>query len=152
MTNIIASGRRSNRLKLAEESGAKVIVDAAVEDVVPRVRQLTSGTLADSVFEVAGTPDTFNQSLEVVHCGGKVDVVGLYEQSVNWNPGVIAMHDVTLVGCGLKWDIPGAVELMKSGKVDTRPYVTHRFPLEKTKEAYDTQLENRDAIKVLVEP
>jgi (R,R)-butanediol dehydrogenase/meso-butanediol dehydrogenase/diacetyl reductase len=150
--NVIASGRRSNRLKLAQMSGAKVVVNAAVEDIVPKVIEMTSGALADIAFEAAGTPDTFRQSLEVVHRGGKVDVVGLYEQPVTWNPGVIAMQDVTLVGCGLKWDIPGAVKLMESGQVDTRRFITHEFALEEAREAFETQLKNRDAIKVLVKP
>lgn len=150
--NVIASGRRSNRLKLAEESGARIVMDAAKDDIALGIKEMTSGKMADIVFEVAGTPDSFKQSLEIVHRGGKVDVVGLYEQPVTWNPGIIAMQDVTLVGCGLNWDIPGAVNLMENGQVDTRPFITHKYPLEMIKEAYDTQLENREAVKVLIEP
>jgi 2-desacetyl-2-hydroxyethyl bacteriochlorophyllide A dehydrogenase len=152
VTDIIASGRRTNRLILARKSGARVVVDAAQADIVSSVKKETSNKGADIVFEVAGTPEAFKQSLEIVHRGGKVDIVGLYEKPVTWNPGFIAMNDLVLAGCGLKFDIPGAVELMQSGKVDTRPYITHRFPLDKIKEAYDTQLENREAIKVLLKP
>ncbi len=152
VTDIIASGRRTNRLKWAGASGARIVVDAVQEDIVTAVKKLTSNKGAKMVFEVAGTPEAFKQSLEIVHRGGKVNVVGLYEQTVTWNPGFIAMNDLTLVGCGLKFDIPGAIELLKSGKVDTRPYITHQFPLSNIKEAYDTQLENREAIKVLVKP
>jgi threonine dehydrogenase-like Zn-dependent dehydrogenase len=52
--NVIVSGRRSGRLKLAEESGAGVVVDAAREDIVARVRELTKARGADIVYECAG--------------------------------------------------------------------------------------------------
>jgi len=150
--NVIASGRRATRLKLAGDCGAAVVVDAEKADVVRVVRNFTGGTGADIVFECAGTPDTFRQSLEIVHRGGKINIVGLYEQPVNWSPSIIVSNDITLVGCGLKFDIPGAVSLLAERKVDTRPFITHEFPLERIKEAYDTQLQNKEAIKVVVKP
>ena len=42
------------------------------------------------------------------------------------------------------------IELMKSGKVHSKPLISHVFPLEKVKEAFDTQLKVADAVKVLV--
>jgi threonine dehydrogenase-like Zn-dependent dehydrogenase len=152
VTQIIASGRRDQRIKMARDLGASLALDAAVEDIVPAVQQATRGRGADIVFECAGSEATFRQALEVVHRGARIDLVGLYEQPVTWNPGFIVSKDLTLVGCGLKWDIPGAVNLMKSGIVDTRPMITHEFPLEKAKEAFETQLSNSAAIKVLLKP
>jgi L-iditol 2-dehydrogenase len=122
------------------------------KDVVPLVNELTNGKGADIVFECAGSPATYQQALDMVHRGGKIDVVGLYEQPVNWNPSSIVSKDITLVGCGLKWDIPGAVRLLGDGKVDTRTMITHEFPLEKIKEAFETQLKDPQAIKVLLKP
>lgn len=47
-----------------------------------------------------------------------------------------------------------AIELMRVGKVDLSPLVTHRFPLEDYRNALDTALnkKNRAAIKVVFEP
>ena len=67
-------------------------------------------------------------------------------------PASIIGNDITLYGCGLRWDLPGAVKLLSDGSVDTTPLITHEFPLEKTKEAFDTQLSSPEAIKVLVKP
>ena len=149
---VLVSGRRAKRLQLAKDSGANVVVDAAREDIVPIVSEATSGKRADVVFECAGSSDTFQQAIQIVHRGGKVDLVGLYQKPITWNPSYIVSNDITLIGCGLRWDLPGAVDLLQSGKVDTKPLITHEFPLEKTKEAFDTQLEAEDAIKVLVKP
>lgn len=149
---IIASGRRAKRLQLAKEGGADVVVDAAVEDALPVVSEASEGKGADIVFEVAGTTEAFHQSLKMVHRGGKIDIVGLYQEPITWNPSFIVSNDITMFGCGLRFDLPGAIELLERGKVDTRPLVTHQFPLDKVKEAFDTQAGVADAIKVLVNP
>jgi 2-desacetyl-2-hydroxyethyl bacteriochlorophyllide A dehydrogenase len=152
ITDIIVSGRRSMRLKLAKTAGADTIVDAAKDDIVPVVQEKTSGRGADIVFECAGTSDTFEQAFRMVHNGGKVALVGLYEQSITWNPSMIVSHDIDIIGCGLRFDLLGAMHLMTAGKVDTGPYITHQFPLEKIKEAFEIQLTADDAVKVLVKP
>ncbi len=152
VSRIIASGRRANRLRLARESGASLVLDAAKEDIVPAVKEATLGKGVDIVFECAGSPSTFQQALDIVHKGGKIDVVGLYEQPVTWNPGFIVSKDISIIGCGLRWDIPGAVDLLKKGNADTRSLITHEFPLEKIKEAFEVQLKDENAIKVLLKP
>ena len=150
--HIIASGRRAKRLEIARQSGAEVVVDAAKDDVVPVVKEVAGSRMADVVFEVAGSPELFDKSLQMVHRGGKINLVGLYMEPVTWNPSSIVGNDITIIGCGLRWDLPGAVKLQAEKKVDTKPMITHEFPLEKTKEAFDTQLTSQDAIKVIVKP
>ncbi len=152
VSKIIVSGHRQKRLEIAKQSGASVVVDASKEDIVPIVEKEAGSKKADVVFECAGATSTFQQALQMVHRGGKINLVGLYQEPISWNPAVLAGNDITLIGCGLRWDLPGAVDLLQSGKVDTRPMITHEFPLEKIKEAFDTQLESDDAIKVLVKP
>jgi L-iditol 2-dehydrogenase len=46
-----------------------------------------------------------------------------------------------------------ALDLIASGKVDVKKFITHKFPLEKVEEALRT-LEDRslDAIKVVIDP
>lgn len=146
---VIASGHRPRRLALARESGADIIVDGATEDVVPIVKERTGGVGADIVFEVAGTEPAFRQAVQMVRRGGKIDVVGLYGQPFNFSPSAIG-HDVSLINCGLRWDLPGAINLMEKGAVRTKPLISHVFPLEKVKEAFDTQLKVPDAVKVVV--
>ena len=152
ITGIIVSGRRSVRLKLAKTAGADTIINAASDNIVPVVQEKTSSKSADIVFECAGTAETFEQSFRMVHNGGKVALVGLYEQPVTWNPATIVSHDIDIIGCGLRFDLPGAIDLITSGQVDTEPYISHEFPLEGIREAFETQLTADDAVKVLVKP
>lgn len=146
---VVVSGHRPNRLALAKECGADIVVDGAKEDVVPLVMERTGGKGADSVFEVAGTEPAFRQSVQMVRKGGKIDIIGLYGQPFNFSPSAFG-HDVSLINCGLRWDLPGAVDLMKKGKVRVKSLISHEFPLSKTKEAFDTALSAPDAVKVVV--
>ncbi len=152
VTKIIASGHRIRRLKMARDNGAKLVLDAETDDICVAVNQFTQGQGADIVFECAGSPASFQQALNICHRGAKINLVGLYEQLVTWNPGSIVSRDITLIGCGLKWDLPGAVKLMEKGIVDTQPLITHEFSLENVKEAFETQLKDSVAIKVLLKP
>jgi threonine dehydrogenase-like Zn-dependent dehydrogenase len=81
--------------------------------------------------------------------GGKISIVGLYGQPFPVSPSGFG-HDVSLINCGLRWDLPAAVRLMKEGKVNAKPLISHQFPLEKVKEAFDTASSAPDAIKVVV--
>ncbi|MFC1900859.1 zinc-binding dehydrogenase [Chloroflexota bacterium] len=152
ITQILVSGRRKKRLELASELGAKVVVEASKNDITPIVKELNNGKGADIVFDCAGGQNTFQQALSMVHRGGKIDIVGFYQEPFNWNPSFIAQNDISLIGCGLRFDLPGALELLKNGAVDTKPMITHRYPLDKVKEAFDIQVKAEDAIKVIVHP
>jgi len=88
----------------------------------------------------------------MVHRGAKIEMVGLYDKPFMWNPSFLPGNDITLIGCGLRWDLPGAVKLMKEGKVNTKPLITHTFPLDRVKDAFDTQIKAPDAIKVVIKP
>lgn len=149
---IYASGHREKRISLAKQSGAVVAVDATKEDILPIVTEKSRGKGADIVFDVAGYESTFRQALQMTHRGGKIELVGLYSKSFDWNPSILVANDISLLGCGLKWDLPGAVGLMETGKVDIKPLVTHKYPLQQIKEAFDCQIGSIDAIKVLVIP
>jgi 2-desacetyl-2-hydroxyethyl bacteriochlorophyllide A dehydrogenase len=149
---IFVSGRRAKRLQLAEAAGAKIIIDASKDDPVAAFKQAFSKG-ADIVFECAGTAAAYEQAVQMVHRGGKIDMVGLYEKPLaNWNPGSLITGDLSLIGCGLQWMLQGAIDLFESGKADGKPLITHEFPLERIKEAFETQIHDQNAIKVLIKP
>ena len=149
--HIVASGRRPTRLDLARRAGAGLVVDAAKEDVTSALKAEYGSRGADVVFECAGTAGTFDQAVQMVHRGGKIDLVGLYEKPLaNWNPGTLVSNDLNLYGCGLRWKLQGAVDLLKNGSARAQPLVTHTFPLEEIKKAFETQIQDPGAVKVLV--
>jgi 2-desacetyl-2-hydroxyethyl bacteriochlorophyllide A dehydrogenase len=151
ISRVLVTGRRASRLQAAKACGADLVVDAAREDVVKAVSEATSDFGADIVVECAGSPDTFKQAIEMVRGGGKIMLVGVFEKPFAWEPREVIKKNVTLIGC-LGGNFPGAIDLLKSGKVNTRPFVTHRFSLDSADEAFRVQLKDPNAIKVMLLP
>ena len=104
------------------------------------------GVLADVTFM-----ECVGMKLVLVHGGGKVMLVGLYEQPISWDPSIVVNKSVTLIGC-LGGSFPRAIELLQSGSANAKLLISHQFPLDQAKEAFETQLGAQDTVKVLVKP
>ena len=151
VSKVLVSGRRAKRLEAAKQSGADLVIDAATKDPVREVREATSGVGADIVVECSGAPAAFHRAFDMVRGGGKIILVGVFEQKVDWDPNVALNKNVTIIGC-LGGHFPRSIEFLQSGKVKTRSLITHELPLSQTKEAFEIQLKAQDAIKVLLKP
>jgi 2-desacetyl-2-hydroxyethyl bacteriochlorophyllide A dehydrogenase len=151
VAKVLAAGRRASRLEAAKVCGADLVIDASRQDALGAIMEATGGMGVNSVVECAGSPDTFNQSIDMVQGGGSVLLVAIYEEPLTWDPRNVIAKNIRLIGC-LGGNFPGAIELIRSGKADTRPFVTHRFSLDEAGRAFRTQLKDRDAIKVMIVP
>jgi 2-desacetyl-2-hydroxyethyl bacteriochlorophyllide A dehydrogenase len=151
VSRILASGRRASRLAVAKACGADLVIDAAKEDALAAIMEATAGMGVNSVVECAGSPDTFNQSIEMVQGSGSILLVAIYETPLTWDPRQVIAKNIHLIGC-LGGNFPGAIELIRSGKAVTRPFVTHRYAMDEAGQAFRTQLTDPDAIKVMIIP
>lgn len=151
VAKIIATGHRTKRLEAAESSGADLIINATKEDPIPLVREATSQMLADIAIECAGSPETFKQAIEMVHSGGSIVLVGMFERPFNWNPTVVVDKSLTLIG-SIAGHFPGAIELLQAGKANAKLLITHELPLDRAKDAFEMQLNSQDAVKVMLKP
>jgi threonine dehydrogenase-like Zn-dependent dehydrogenase len=81
--------------------------------------------------------------------------VGIFEKNLELTPPLMSLmfqfRNITLRGCGgQRWDM--ALEMIQTGQIKTRDLITHQFPLDRVKEAFETQLNADEAIKVLLKP
>jgi len=148
---IVASGRRWSRLEAAKKCGADVVIDAAKDDIVPAAMDATAKMGVNTVIECAGKQETFEQAVAIARGGGKIMLVGIYEEPLTWEPGPVIAKNLSLLGC-LGGNFPASIELLRSGKVDAKPLITHRFSLDQAAEAFKAQLSDPDAIKVMFIP
>jgi L-iditol 2-dehydrogenase len=140
---------------MAAKLGADVAVNPRETDPVEAVRQATAEQMADVVFECSGAAAAFRQAGHMVRAFGRIMQVGMFEQDLQLSPELMSLmfqfRNVTLRGCGgQRWDM--ALELMQAGRVKTKDLITHRFPLDQAREAFDAQLNSDDAMKVLIKP
>ncbi|MBA7617510.1 putative zinc-type alcohol dehydrogenase-like protein YdjJ [subsurface metagenome] len=161
VSKVIVSEVSEKRLQVAKELGADILINAGKEDVVKRVMDDTSGRGADIVVEVAGKPVTFLQSIDMVRPDGKIMIAATYEESFEFNPSLarpgmpktsLLRKAIRMFGCYGGGNFQGSFELIKAGKVKDKQVVTHVFPLDRIKEAFETQMNAKESIKVMIEP
>ena len=151
---IIAIDLADSRLEKARELGADVTINSDREDAVPRVMELTSGLGADVAVEAVGVPETFELCTELVRPGGRVANVGVHGHPAQLHLEKLWIRDVTLT-TGLVDTVttPTLLQLIEQGRLDPRPFATHRFALGETMAAYDTfaAAAETNALKVVLE-
>ena len=133
-SQVIASDLNPTRLEIARAMGAHVTLDASQEDVVARIREVTAGEGVDLVCEMSGHPSGHAQAFAAARPGGRVNLLGTPSRTteVNFARDVI-FKGLTLYGVtGRKmystWN--AMQRFLRTGQLDPRPVVTHRFPLE----------------------
>ena len=134
----------AKRCQQALDFGADEAIDVTETDPVERVMELTEGRGADVVFEcVGGQPGvrSFAQAQQMVCDKGTLHLIGLYHgQPLPLDAS--RMQRRRLLG-GYYNDDPGAVmmartvELMQAGKIRVKPLISHRFPYQEAKAAFD---------------
>ena len=143
---------RGNRLDLAAKMGCDDVVDYEKEDPVAGVRRLTAGRGVDYVFDCTGNPACRRRPFGAVRRGGRIALLGL----TGGKPSEIDVDRLTLDEIDLMGirsspnAYPAMIALMRSGKVDLSPLVTHVYPLESVGEAL-AALESREAVRPIVE-
>ena len=148
----------AKRCRQALDFGADEAIDVTNTDPVERVMELTEGRGADIVFEcVGGQPGvrSFAQAQQMVCVGGTLHLIGLYHgQPLPLDAS--RMQRRRLLGGYFNED-PGevlltrTVELMQAGKIRVKPLISHRFPYQEAKAAFDLLYERlSEAMGVLL--
>lgn len=151
---VIVSEPSAKRLAMAKHLGADVVINPREADPVEVVKEVTSGKKADVVIECSGVPAAFYQGLNMLRRSGTMVQVAIYEQDLHLSPELmsqITTGNLTIRGSGgSMWD--KTFDLVSSGKIKTKDLVTHEFKLDDVKQAFETQINANESIKVVVKP
>ncbi len=106
----------------------------------------------DVVFECAGTNAAVETAVDILKPGGRILLAGIPDDDrISFRASVARRKGITLLHVRrMKHTYPRAIQLVENKLIDLRSLITHRFPLERTEEAFKTA-EKREGIKVIVE-
>lgn len=153
--NLIVVGR-GHRLNVARQMGADYAIDFEREDPVARIMEITGDAGADEVLECSGAAVTVGQCIHSARKGGRVSLLGFYEDPRISSPPItkVVLNQVMIRGSRANPNVSeDVIRLFEKGILKGDRIVTHRFPLEKYEEALQTFVQRKDgAIKVVVEP
>ena len=157
-TTIIGVEAIPERAAIARGMGADHVVDFSRTDPVEEIMRLTDGRGVDVAIEALGRQETFEAALRVLRPGGTLSSLGVYSGDLTiplaaFNAGLGDHTIVTTLCPGGKERMRRLMEVIASGRLDTRPLVTHRFKLDQIVEAYDLFANQREGVlKVAITP
>jgi len=157
-TTVIGVDGIAARLEVSRRFGADVTVNIHDGDPVGQIMAITDGRGVDVAIEALGTQATFEGALRVIRPGGTLSSLGVYSTDLRIPLGPFAAglgdHEIITTLCpGGKERMRRLVEVIRSGRVDLKPMVTHRFKLDQIEAAYDLFGHQRDGVlKVAITP
>lgn len=95
---------------------------------VATLAQADPGQPAQVVFDATGHPAAMAASLGLARFTGRVVFVGITAQPVALDDPLFHRRELTLLASrnAPSADFPGIIRLIESGRIDTRPWITHR--------------------------
>ncbi len=166
---LIVADVAENRLEMAKKLGATDVINVGKVNFVEKATELV-GTIplaffptqttpgVDLAYDAVGyikdnpNPPAIEQALNVVREWGRIVVVGAYEAPVTADLTGLFAKQINVQG-SYAYTLPDEVleglELIRARKVDRSVLITHTFPLDQAKEAFDTQDNAGKSVKVV---
>jgi len=137
---IIATDLHDSRLQLAHRLGADYVVNAAKEDQVQRVKEIT-GDGATVVFEATTNVTCLKLAIDMLKVEGRLVVFGTHPEAIDIRADVFKRKSCTVYytfPTPEEWKMytERGIELLRTGGIDVASLVSHRFGLEQINEAF----------------
>ena len=152
---VIAVDVVDKKLEVARKLGAQHAINASGKedkDLLKEIRTLTGGG-ADIAIEAIGNPKTIELALNAVKAGGCHCQVGYTHHNVPLNAGRLMFRELEIkgsLGCR-PVDFPKIIEMVRIGKIQVKPVVSHSFKLEEINKAFDL-LRKGEALRSIIIP
>lgn len=114
------------------------------------MRRLT-GDGVDVAIEALGTQETFESCLQCLRPGGVLSSLGVYSGKLAvpykaFGAGLADYQIVTTLCPGGKDRMRRLMALVRHGRLDLTPLITHRFSLDRIADAYELFASRRDGV------
>ena len=172
MKNIIAVDVSDKRLEMAKKMGATHVVNAVREDPYEKALEI-AGSLpftfmpdaasfpaVDIVYDAVGYimerpgVPVVQQAIRIVKEGGNVVIVGVFESPVTLELGDLVTKQVNIAGsfAYMPDKVAECIELIRMKKIDRKSLISHSFPVDQCKDAFEKQVNFDGSVKVLIKP
>jgi 2-desacetyl-2-hydroxyethyl bacteriochlorophyllide A dehydrogenase len=122
-------------------------------DAAQRLAEIGRGDLPTIVIDATGNAKSMAGTFELVAAGGRIVFVGLFPGDVTFNDPNFHRREITL--CASRNALPATfhriIDLVEQGRVDTRPWITHRFGLDETPSVFPQSIAgNATVLKAMI--
>jgi len=145
--SVFVTDKIEERLKPARQNGAVWTGNPDRSDVVHSILKKEPGGV-DVVFECCGQQEALDQALLMLKPGGRLMLIGIPETSrVSFDINHLRHKEITIVnvrrqnGC-----VQTAINLIDSGEISVKNWVTHRFPMHEAQKAFELVAGYKDGV------
>jgi L-iditol 2-dehydrogenase len=153
VSKVYVTDKIDERLSLSLKEGAVFTGNPMKENIVKKIMEAEPLGL-DAIFECCGQQEAFDQAVDVMKPGGRLMVVGIPEFE-RWSMSVetTRRREISLQFIRRQVDcVEQTLEMMESGSISIDNMVSHRYPFDRTKEAFDLVADYKDgAMKVMID-
>ncbi len=158
---VIAVDLIQERLDVAKEMGADLVINASEENVVEAVKEFTDGEMATSSIATLGVPAVIQSAIDVTGEGARIVLFGGCPTGtiMQFDPNEIHYKERLLVGTegigvGSNLHPERRVQALRhiaSGKIDLNKLITHVMPMDDIVEAYEI-MKRKEALSIVLNP
>ncbi len=152
--SVVAVDIVDKKLEVAKQLGAQNTINAKdMEDkaLLKHIRSITGGG-ADIAIEAIGNPRTIVLAANAVKPGGCHCQVGYTHHDVPINAARLMFREIEIkgsLGCR-PVDYPKIIEMVRIGKIQLEPVVTHKFKLEDINEAFEVMRKGESLRSIVI--
>ncbi len=142
----------ASRVKKAIEMGSFDTSNWARDEFTDCVISLTNNLGVDAVFEAVGVETTLNQAMQTVRKGGRITLLGIFEDPTPKIPvNLFVQKEISVTGSqGYAWDFQDAINMISSGQVEVHKLITNQLPISKLQSGFDSlMVSGNEQIKVV---
>jgi threonine 3-dehydrogenase len=155
-TKIFAIEPRPNRLNMVYQFAPSAIpINPQEKDAVMMIREATEGRGVDVAIDISGSTEAIKMAFKVLAQGGRITLIGIPSEpvAISLDEDIIYKEARVFGSTGrimwkTWWDVQ---KLIKYGKFDPMPVITHRFPLAEFEKALRLA-KGKEAGKIMLYP
>ncbi|HYA47811.1 MAG TPA: alcohol dehydrogenase catalytic domain-containing protein [Burkholderiales bacterium] len=150
---VIAVSRSRWKLDRASAMGAHHVIDTGAEGAVSEVLRLTGGNGADTVIDTAGGAAALRAGIEMLRPGGRFSAFSIsHESAADLNLFPFYYKEISIIGSRalLPEDMAPSIDLVASGAIDVKGFITATYPLGHAAEAFQEYEKNPGRILRIV--
>lgn len=152
----IVVNRSRPRLEVAKEYGVDVTICSSEEDTVARILEETDGKGADVILTACPSPEAQAQTIHYANNRARINFFGGLPKGQSIIPidtNILHYKEIFMFGShgADPSHLHRAVELIASGEIAIKKYISHRFPLEQAPEAF-AAAEGKAGMRVVIQP
>ena len=153
--NVIALDINEQRLQFCKENNkATQIVNAASQNVVKQLMEITNGNMPTVVIDATGSLKAINDGFHYMAHGGRYVLIGLQKGDISFSHPEFHKREGSLMSSrnATRADFEHVIKCIREGEIKPKTYITHRVLFNEVADEFKSWLDPANGvIKAMVE-